>query len=164
MVRTSRIWLGRCASAVGVLLTSCSTSPSCGPTAGVVSRVIDGDTVELTSGETVRYLLLDAPEATGSQHECFGAEASDFNRSLVEGQEVELRYDRECTDHYARLLAYVWVHGREVNSILVEAGYACALHIPPNGAERWREFRVLEAGAQTRRRGLWGSCSVKPCR
>lgn len=134
----------------------------CGPTTAVVSRVIDGDTVVLDSGERVRYLMIDTPENT-STTECYGPEATEENRTLVEGQTVELAYDVECTDKYGRLLAYVSVSGREVNSILVERGYACVLYIPPNGTDRKSEFDDLELRAKSGDFGLWGACETNPC-
>jgi micrococcal nuclease len=134
----------------------------CGPSSGMVSRVIDGDTIQLQSGERMRYLLVDTPENT-TEVECFGPEATAFNREVVEGAEVELAYDEECTDFYDRTLAYVTVRGREINSLLVERGYGCALYIPPNGQDRREEFEDLQAQAQAERRGLWAACSENPC-
>ena len=44
-------------------LSACNPpSSTCGPRSAVVVRAIDGDTVELDSGERVRYLLVDTPE------------------------------------------------------------------------------------------------------
>jgi micrococcal nuclease len=142
---------------------SCDAGERCGPPDAVVSRVLDGDTVELEGGQLVRYLMVDAPEV-GHAEECFGALAAQSNSVLVLGQRVQLRYDAECRDDYDRLLAYVSVEGREVNSILLERGYACVQHIPPNGDERLDELNALEAKARAQRRGLWGACSAKPCR
>ena len=143
-------------------LAACDPGGRCGPDTGVVARVIDGDTVELESGERVRYLLVDTPESTTSV-ECYGPEAKGFNADLVEGAEVALLYDAECTDRFDRLLAYVSVAGREVNSILVERGFGCVLHIPPNGADRVEEFRSLQEVARAEGRGLWGACPENPC-
>jgi micrococcal nuclease len=134
----------------------------CGPDRGVVDRVIDGDTIALESGERIRYLLVDTPENT-TDVECFGPEATQFNTELVGGAEVELAYDEECTDNFDRLLAYVTVRGREVNSLLVERGFGCALYIPPNGADRREEFEGLQARARAENRGLWAVCPENPC-
>jgi len=134
----------------------------CGPTSGTVSRVIDGDTIEMESGETIRYLLVDTPENTSSV-ECYGPEATTFNAELVEGKNVDLEYDEECTDRYDRLLAWVSVEGREVNSLLVERGFGCVLFIPPDGADREEEFNALEDTARAESRGLWGACPENPC-
>lgn len=133
-----------------------------GDDVAVVARVIDGDTVELETGETVRYLLIDTPEST-SEIECFGQAAATYNRELVEGKEVTLRYGEERTDRFGRTLAYVSLGEREINRVLVELGYACVLYIPPNGMDRADEFDDLERRARSERRGLWGMCEDIPC-
>jgi micrococcal nuclease len=136
----------------------------CGPAGAVVARVIDGDTVELATGERVRYLLVDTPEISGTP-ECYGAEAARFNRDLVEERAVELAYDVECEDRYGRLLAYVTIAGSDVSALLIERGYGCVLHIPPNGADRVDAYRALQAEARAAGRGLWGACQEDlPCR
>ncbi len=137
-------------------------NPSCGPAVATVARVIDGDTIVLTSGERIRYLLLDAPETTLGHHDCYGSNATDFNSDMVAGKDISLRYEVQCTDIYGRLLAYITVDGTEVNPLLVERGYACVLHIPPNGDDRVAEFEDLEARAREERRGIWGACDPLP--
>lgn len=135
----------------------------CGPLSSHVRAVIDGDTIELESGARVRYLLVDAPEITNGHTECFGAEALAANRAFVDDRDVALTYDERCTDRYERLLAYVSIAGRELNSLLVERGYACVLYVPPDGDRRLAEFSELQAEAQRERRGLWGACESNPC-
>lgn len=142
----------------GVGLACEAQSPQCGPTEGVVERVIDGDTIELATGERVRYLLVDTPEVS-EPPDCFGPEASDYNRSLVEGQTIELSYDEECYDRYDRLLAYVTLDGRSINELLLSRGFACVLHIAPNGASRVEDYRRLEETAEVGQVGLWGACA-----
>lgn len=150
----------------GLLAAACGgdeTSP-CGPTSGVVARVIDGDTIELESGEKIRYLLVDTPESTTTT-ECFGPESATYNRELVEGKAVALAYGVECEDRFGRTLAYVTEagSGREINTLLVERGYACVLFIPPSGADRADEFDLIEDRARAENRGLWGACEDIPC-
>ncbi|MEJ7596711.1 MAG: thermonuclease family protein [Kofleriaceae bacterium] len=146
-------------------LASCGgeTGSVCGPTEGVVARIIDGDTVELESGETIRYLLVNTPETTGGKDECYGQNAVTFNTDLVLGKQVTIEYDVECEDRFGRTLAYISVAGQEVNALLVERGFGCVLHIPPNGDDRADEFDALEDAAKAADRGLWGSCSPIPC-
>lgn len=149
--------------AVVTLSAACESGSPCGPTEAIVARVIDGDTIELASGERIRYLMVNTPETTGGKNECYGANAVQFNRDLVEGKTVTLSYDQECTDRFDRTLAYVSVNGQEVNTLMIERGYACLLHIPPNGADRADEFEALEDAAKAANRGLWGVCSPIPC-
>lgn len=148
---------------LGVVLLGCGGDPTCGPGSGVVARAIDGDTVELESGETVRYLMIDTPESTGGADDCFGENAKTFNEDLVLGETVRLEYDVECEDPFSRLLAYVSVGDQEINTLLVDRGYACVLHIPPNGDDREAEFEALEAAARAAGRGMWGVCAEITC-
>ena len=135
----------------------------CGPSSGVVDRVVDGDTMILTSGERIRYILVDTPEITNGKNECWGSEASDDNAAMVLGREVSLTYDVECEDIYGRLLAYVEVDGVEVNRTLLEQGDACYLHIPPNGNAKAAEYLALEQAAKEAGVGMWGACASIPC-
>lgn len=150
--------------ALVVCLAGCGASPGsdCGPSSGVVERVIDGDTIVLTTGEKVRYLLIDAPETTNGHSDCYGSNASTFNSDLVLGKTVELTYDTQCTDMYGRLLAYVSVDGNDVNKLMVERGYACVLFIAPDGKARYDEFKAYQAAAKANLRGIWGACDPLP--
>ena len=84
---------------------------SCSPKTVSVVKVIDGDTVILSTGEKVRYIGINAPE----MGEPFYMEAKRENRKLVLGKEVELEFDREERDQYKRLLAYIFVGDTFVN-------------------------------------------------
>ncbi len=135
----------------------------CGPSRATVASVIDGDTIVLESGEKVRYLMIDTPEITGGKNDCYGDLARDYNAELVLGQEVTLTYDVECTDTYGRLLAYVEAPDGEMNTLMVERGFACVLVIPPNGSDRESEFATLELEARQSGEGLWGACEDITC-
>ena len=92
----------------------------------IVSRIVDGDTIELGTGERVRYIGIDTPETVDPRKEvqCFGKEASAKNKELVEGKEVRLVKDVSDKDKYGRLLRYVYVGDVFVNEKLVSEGYA----------------------------------------
>jgi micrococcal nuclease len=125
----------------------------------VVKRVIDGDTIELESGQIVRYIGIDTPETIHplKGQECFGREATQRNRELVEGKVVRLEKDVNETDRYGRLLRYVWVEDQLINLQLVEEGYALARSYPPDIAKQ-DLLRQAEAQAQELNLGLWASC------
>jgi micrococcal nuclease len=126
-----------------------------------VQRVVDGDTVVLAGGERVRYIGVDTPESVkpGTPVQCFAEAASHFNRRLIEGERVRLRFDAERRDRYGRLLAYVYRarDGLFVNAQLVRRGYARTLTIAPN-VRHAGEFRRLAADARRHGTGLWSSC------
>lgn len=152
------------AVALAAVLAGCAQEQEpdrCGPAEATVARVIDGDTIELAGGARVRYLLLDAPETTYGHADCYGSNATRYNHDLVAGREVALTYDVQCTDAYGRLLAYVTVGDTDVNASLVARGYACVLHVPPNGDDRLAQYLDLEALARSDGRGVW-SCAPPP--
>ncbi len=141
-------------------VAGCGGSP-CGPSEAKVTRVLDGDTVELENGDKIRYLLVDTPEVSGGG-DCYGSNAAQFNSDLVLGKTIQISYDVECTDNFGRTLAYVSVNGQEVNSLLIQRGYGCVLHIPPDGDSRVDELKALQLDAKNARRGLWGACDPLP--
>ena len=149
----------------GLLLAACggNSGSECGVTEATVARIVDGDTIELDNGQKIRYLMVNTPETTGGKNECYGTNAVQFNTDLVAGKRVTLDYDAQCEDMFGRTLAYVTVNGIEVNTELVKRGFACVLHIPPNGDDRADEFEALEDEAKAENRGLWGQCDPIPC-
>jgi micrococcal nuclease len=118
----------------------------------LVAEVVDGDTVQLLDGRTVRYLGIDTPEAG----EAYFAEATARNRELVEGKVVELQAGRDDTDKYGRLLRYVYSDGVFVNAELVAQGYAKAYIFDPHG--RYSQVLVqMEQYAKMGKRGVWSA-------
>jgi micrococcal nuclease len=127
-----------------------------------VSRVVDGDTVEVQLDgreEDVRYIGVDTPETVkpDTPVQCFGPQASHFNHRFVEGERVRLVFDEERRDIYGRLLAYVYRDGHFVNAELLRRGLARTLTIPPNDRFASR-FERLQMAAARAGRGLWGAC------
>jgi micrococcal nuclease len=155
----SSLKLGVAAALIVLGGPGCGGSP-CGETEGVVTRILDGDTVELADGRKIRYLLVDTPET--SDGDCYAENAKQFNTDLVLNKTIELQYDVECTDRFGRTLAYVTVDGQDVNTLMIQRGYACVLHISPNGDSRIDEFKALELDAMRAGRGLWADCNPLP--
>ncbi|MFZ1721370.1 MAG: thermonuclease family protein [Microgenomates group bacterium] len=121
---------------------------------GFVTRVIDGDTILLESGERVRYIGMNTPE-DGAVVECFGSAATQRNIELVENKTVTLVKDVSETDRYGRLLRYVYVDDVMINELLLEEGYAQVATYPPDVMHQVR-FRDLQEVAREKGRGLWG--------
>ena len=135
-----------------------------GPAAAtaLVTRVVDGDTVEARIGdevEDVRLIGVDTPETVkpGEPVQCFGPRASSFTHRLLEGRRVRLVFGVERRDVYGRLLAYAYLGERFFNAQLVRRGLARTLTIPPN--DRFAPLlRRLELAAARAGRGLWDGC------
>lgn len=119
-----------------------------------VAKVIDGDTLKLESGETVRYVGIDAPE----QDDCYSQESASENKRLVENKLVKLEKDVSETDKYHRLLRFVYIDDIFVNDFLVRQGAAKAYDYPPDLKYK-DQFNQAQQEAQANNRGLWNSCS-----
>lgn len=129
-----------------------------------VLRVIDGDTILISTGENVRYTGIDTPETVDPRKpvEYFGKEAAEYNRKLVEKKKVRLELDVQERDKYGRLLAYVYLEdGTFVNTELVKHGYARVATYPPN--VKYQDlFLKLEREARENNRGLWNEEQHSP--
>lgn len=124
-----------------------------------VVRVIDGDTIEIESGERVRYIGIDAPESVhpSKSIECFGKEASKKNGEMVLDKLVRLEKDISERDRYGRLLRYVWMGDILINLELVEQGFAYSYSYPPD--VKYQDlFAEAQRRAREENRGLWGGC------
>ena len=131
-----------------------------------VERVIDGDTIELKNGDIVRYLDIDTPETVHPSKpiECFGYQASEKNKTLVEGEQVVLQVHHTTPrDKYGRVLAYVYVYSSLgdsvlVNAELVQGGFA-RFNDYGNPGVLSGELEELEQKARIESVGLWGKCN-----
>lgn len=122
----------------------------------VVKKILDGDTIVLDTGETVRYIGIDTPELFTKEQgpEFFAKEAARYNKKLVLLKKVRIEYDEEKTDSHGRLLAYVYVKNIFVNAELVKLGYARVLVKPPNTKHK-DLFIGYQREAMGDERGLW---------
>lgn len=132
----------------------------------IVTHVIDGDTIEIDTGQKVRYIGIDTPEIHKPKTpiQCFGKEATAKNKELVEGKHIRMEKDISETDRYGRLLRYVYVINDSspsaslfVNEYLVKEGYAAAATFPPD-VKYADHFRQLQNQAMGQRKGLWKTC------
>jgi micrococcal nuclease len=130
-----------------------------------VTRVIDGDTIEVRfEGDIidVRLIGIDTPETVAPDEPvtCYGPEASKFTTSRLDGRRVKLEFDIERIDRYGRTLAYVWIEGELFNETLVAQGYAQVTTYPPN-VKYVERFIEAQREARTAERGFWGSCQTE---
>jgi len=115
-----------------------------------VTRVIDGDTVELATGVRIRLVCIDAPE-TGQLH---ADEAKERLEELVLGKEVELEPDKTDKDKYGRTLRYIWVDGGLASEALIEEGLAKSYHYPPD-LKYCDIMDAAQEAAQSKKLGIW---------
>ena len=131
---------------------------------GLVTKVVDGDTIGLEDGRTVRFVGMDTPETVDPRRPvgCFGKEASNETKALLSGKVVILQKDVSDTDKYGRILRYVFLpleNGETlfVNDYLVREGFAKVYTYPPD-VKFDNQFREAEKEARENKRGLWGKC------
>lgn len=133
-------------------------------------KVIDGDTIKISTGENVRLIGVDTPEsrrnnklyrdASRSKEDAdaiiaMGKESAKFTTGLVLGKNVRLEFDVQKMDKYGRLLAYVYLEdGTFVNAEIVRLGYASPMTVPPN-VKYADSFKKLYQEARENQRGLW---------
>lgn len=117
------------------------------------SKVIDGDTIELSNEEWIRYIGINAPELRNGIPDPYSQEAFEANRNLVIGKEAYLEFDVQERERYDRMLAYTYFDDLFIYTWLVENGYAQIMTIPPNVAY---QDLLLELETKTREenRGL----------
>ncbi len=156
------------------------TGLDCGPRTGIVTRVLDGDTIDLAvdcdsdndcpeshcaagvcgRDTRIRLVGIEAGEVF-SRQDCLGAEARDRLKMLIENQRVDLRYDpiAGCTGDRDRLLAYVLFEGETVQAVLLREGYVC-LDWHRHEAQRtetpfYESLDAAQSDAQSNNRGIW---------
>ncbi len=139
-------------------------SPCRAPELVRVSGVADGDTFHLirTSDggeEDVRIIGVDTPEVWG-QVECYGPEASDFTKEVLEDRLVWLTFDYDCIDPYDRTLAYVHLSADFAcffERLLLQGGYADVMTF--SDTSTWAQtFTDDELAAQEAEAGMWAAC------
>lgn len=125
--------------------------------AGKVTRVIDGDTIDvlLASGRIrVRLQGIDAPE----RDQAGGAAATAWLTQQLINQQVML--EPVSQDQYDRMVAVVHVQDRNINSELVRAGHAWAYRQYMRRSDE--QLCRVEARARQDGAGLWAAKAHAP--
>ena len=120
----------------------------------LVTKILDGDTIEINNQTRVRLLCINAPEKKKPYYE----EAKTFLKQ-IENREIEILRDKEDTDRYNRSLRYVFYENRFINLEILEKGLA---HVYLCKNLRYEE--VLEEAEQRARqeeKGLWKKSTGK---
>ena len=143
----------------------------------VVTRVVDGDTVDVIfadgSTERVRLLGIDTPETFSPNNayeyegvtntsclDDWGGRASQFAKTMLEGQTINVISDPGANgrDVYGRLLAYIQLNGKDFNATMVRNGFA---RVYTEGqSSRMAEYISDEVTAQSNAVGLWDCDSL----
>lgn len=124
----------------------------------LVVRVFDGATIELATGQRVRYIGVDAPlmHNTLGRPDAGAYAARDANQALAGHKRVRLEADALDADIDGALWRYVYVGDKLINAELLRQGAVYYAGRYPNN--RLAEtLLAAERDARRRRRGVWKS-------
>ena len=122
-------------------------------------RVVDGDTIVVSTGADVRFLQIDTPEL--SSNECYATAArAALERLLPVGSRLRLVRDPglDKVDRYGRLLRYVYRGRLNVNLEMVRRGAAAPYFYRGDRGRFSGRLLTLAGAARRAHRGLWGAC------
>jgi len=130
-----------------------------------VKRIVDGDTLRLIDGRSVRLIGINTPELgrRGSRNEPYAKAAKAALEKLVAASDgkVLLKEGREAKDHYGRTLAYLFdKNGRSIQAELLAQGLGFWAVIAPN-SEFSACFRQAENLARKAALALWKKSPVR---
>ena len=123
----------------------------------VVKKVIDGDTIKISNGETIRFIGIDTPEINWDigTADFYGYKALNFTKNNLLNKKIYLEYDEEKRDDYGRLLAYVYLENGELfNDIILKKGYGHLMTVEPN-TKYLKKFRKVVKKAREKEQGIW---------
>ena len=123
-----------------------------------VSRIHDGDTLTISTGEKVRLLQIDTPEI--SPAECYGAEAHKALIQIIGKAAISMESDpaSDNKDQFGRILRYVKVGKVNVNLKLVEIGAATPYFFKGEKGKYSSQLLKAAQNAQAKKIGLWKLC------
>ena len=122
------------------------------PKEAKVKRIIDGDTLELSNGQIVRLVGVNAP----NNNEEYEEKATEFTKKLIEGKKVNLEYDAYKSDRFGRILAYVFIDNKNLAIELVKRGLA-RVTIYEKRKPLIYQIQLLQAQKEAKNKalGLW---------
>ncbi|MDH0292944.1 thermonuclease family protein [Pseudomonas sp. GD04087] len=154
---------------MAVLFSLDASAAACPKPASVetvrVARVVDGDTLKLADGRSVRLIGVNAPELAhhGRSEEPFAVAAQRRLQELVAANdgEVGLVVGRQGKDKYGRTLAHTYdAGGNNLESRLLAEGLGYLVAIAPN-TELTACQRAAERVARSAKLGLWKKSPVQ---
>ena len=130
-----------------------------------IQRVVDGDTVRLKDGRSVRMIGVNAPETgkKGRPDEPFAVAARQRLQGLVDASDgrVGVVPGREGKDRYGRTLAHLYgANGANLEAQLLAEGLGFLVAVAPN-VDLVACQQAAERSARAARLGLWRQSPVQ---
>jgi micrococcal nuclease len=119
-------------------------------TSGTVTRIIDGDNLELDNGKSIRLYGINCSE----KNQKFSKEAIDLSTKLALNQLITIDYQPNySTDKWGRILGYVFIEDTFLNQELVKQGY-CQVTIYEKRAKLKYQDELIQAQDQAKQKKL----------
>lgn len=122
----------------------------------------DGDTFRLKidgKEKRVRLLMVDTPEMNYEENNPmpFAESAKEYTQKLLENaSKIEVLSDvGNKTDHYGRLLAYVFIDNVLLQELLLREGYAAVRYIDKPNNTLEEQFKEIEKRARASKINIW---------
>lgn len=125
----------------------------------IISKIIDGDTVELMGGDKLRLLSIDTPEKGSLFHD----DAKNFLSNLTIGKTAKIEFARTRRDRYGRLLGYLYIDSIFINKSILDNGLGY-LYLFKDNELNTKEIKQLLSAQQKaidKKLGIW-SIEKKP--
>ena len=120
-----------------------------------VTRVIDGDTIEIDTGQKLRLKGINTPEKKFD----YSKQATELVMGLIENKTIEI--ESYGFDKYGRLLAYVFYKNKNINKKLLKNGLATLYYYEKDSY--YKEMKEAEEFARVNGFGLWKTSSKNSC-
>ena len=148
-----------------LLITPASQAAPLRTVTGTVTKVLDGDTIQVTTPEQtilrVRLYGIEAPETPKTDQRTgrvnlpgqpYGEESRKALEDKIVGQQIRL--DITDIDQYKRMVGILWIGSRNVNLEMLREGHAEVYFIYLSEPYK-RQFLQAQREAKSSKRGIW---------
>ena len=134
---------------LSLFLISCTSSEFEGPYK--VTKVTDGDTLQINYNQKIRLSEINSPE----KDECHYNRSKNFLKDLLLNQKIFLEKDYTNKGRYGRLLRYIHFNNKDINAELVLTGNAKVYDKYAHDTKKYTQLKELETLAKKNKLGLW---------
>jgi len=130
------------------------TDPTSPATTVQVTRIIDGDTIELNDTIKIRLLGINTPE----KNQPYYQQAKDYTTFL---QNKTIQIESHGQDKYQRTLAHIYFQDKNINAQILQQGLATLYYYDHD--THYEELKQAEEFARLNNLGLWKKSPNSNC-
>ena len=120
-----------------------------------VSRIIDGDTIDLSNNQRVRLKGINTPESSMPYYQ----EAKQSLLNLIQNKSVQL--ESYGTDKYGRILAHIFLNKQNINKEILQQGLGTLYYYEHD--IHYEELKQAEEFARLNQKALWKKSPNENC-